>query len=82
MNTVFHKYLHDFLIALMGDILIYLIINKFMKNVSVFEVLRKNKLYAMFNKCNFWMKEVLLLDHIISKDDILVDPSIVEAVME
>lgn len=53
-----------------------------MKNVSVFEVSRKNKLYVMFNKCNFWMKEVLLLDHIISKDGILVDSSIVEAVME
>ena len=45
------------------------------------EVLRKNKLYAKFSKCDFWMKEVLFFGHIISKDEVSVDPSKVAAVM-
>ena len=46
------------------------------------EVLRKNKLYAKFSKCDFWMKEVLFLGHIISKDGVSIDPSKVAAVMD
>ena len=45
-------------------------------------ILRKNKLYAKFSKCDFWMKEVLFLGHIISKDGVAVDPSKVAAVMD
>lgn len=45
-------------------------------------VLRENQLYTKFSKFDFWMKEVLLLGYIISKDGVTVDPPKVAAVME
>ncbi|XP_021979374.1 uncharacterized mitochondrial protein AtMg00860-like [Helianthus annuus] len=49
---------------------------------EILEVLRKEKLYAKFSKCVFWLREVQFLGHVINADDILVDPSKVEAVMK
>ena len=46
------------------------------------EILRRNKLYAKFSKCEFWMKEVLFLGHIISGKGISIDPAKVAAVVE
>ena len=39
------------------------------------ETLRKNKLYAKFSKCEFWLKEIPFLGHIISEKGIRVDPA-------
>lgn len=50
--------------------------------ILAFEVMRKNKFYVKFSKCDFLLKEVLFLGHITSKDAELVDPSKVAAVME
>ncbi|XP_022019507.1 uncharacterized protein LOC110919547 [Helianthus annuus] len=47
---------------------------------EVLETLRREKLYAKFTKCAFWLREVQFLGHIISADGVLVDPSKVEAV--
>jgi hypothetical protein len=41
----------------------------------VLQKLRENQLYAKLNKCEFWLKEVLFLGHIISEGGISVDPS-------
>ncbi|XP_022040055.1 uncharacterized protein LOC110942588 [Helianthus annuus] len=49
---------------------------------EILEVLRKEKLYAKFSKCAFWLREVQFLGHVINADGILVDPSKVEAVMK
>lgn len=46
------------------------------------DVLRKNQLYAKFSNCVFWMKEVIFLDNIMSKDGVTVDPAEVAEVME
>lgn len=46
------------------------------------EMLRENKLYIKFSKCDFLMKEVVFLSHIISKDGVSVDPSKVVVVMD
>ena len=46
------------------------------------EILRKEKLYAKFSKCEFWLKEVQFLGHIVSSEGIKVDPAKVEAVMD
>ena len=40
----------------------------------VMETLREKKLYAILNKCDFWLKEVSFLGHIVSVEGIRVDP--------
>ncbi|GKF21808.1 putative reverse transcriptase domain-containing protein, partial [Tanacetum coccineum] len=44
------------------------------------ELLKKEKLYAKFSKCEFWLREVQFLGHVIIGDGIHVDPSKIEAV--
>nr|GEZ48940.1 putative reverse transcriptase domain-containing protein [Tanacetum cinerariifolium] len=44
------------------------------------ELLRNEKLYAKFSKCEFWLQEVHLLGHVVNHNDIQVDPSKIEAV--
>ncbi|GJY96056.1 hypothetical protein Tco_0512417 [Tanacetum coccineum] len=44
------------------------------------ELLKKEKLYAKFSKCEFWLQEVQFLGHVINGDDIHVDPGKIEAV--
>jgi len=39
-------------------------------------------LYAKFSKCEFWLKEVKFLGHVISNQGVLVDPTKVEAVLQ
>ncbi|GJU70814.1 putative nucleotidyltransferase, ribonuclease H [Tanacetum coccineum] len=46
----------------------------------VLELLKKEKLYAKFSKCEFWLREVQFLGHVINGDDIHVDPNKIEAV--
>ncbi|GJW50614.1 putative reverse transcriptase domain-containing protein, partial [Tanacetum coccineum] len=44
------------------------------------ELLKKEKLYAKFSKCEFWLREVQFLEHVINGNGIHVDPSKIEAV--
>ena len=37
--------------------------------------LREHPLYAKFSKCEFWLKEVGFLGHVISGEGIAVDPT-------
>ncbi|GJR56447.1 putative reverse transcriptase domain-containing protein [Tanacetum coccineum] len=47
----------------------------------VLEPLKKEKLYARFSKCEFWLKEVQFrLGHVINRNEIHVDPNKIEAV--
>jgi hypothetical protein len=43
--------------------------------------LREHRLYAKLSKCEFWMKQVAFLGHVISKGGISVDPSKVQGVL-
>jgi hypothetical protein len=47
----------------------------------VLQKLRENQLYAKLSKCEFWLKEVSFLGHIISEGGISVDPSKVKDVL-
>ena len=84
MNKVFMEFLDKFVVVFIDDILIY------SKNEEehkehlrlVLEKLREHQLYAKFSKCEFWLKEVGFLGHVISGEGIAVDPSKVEAVTE
>nr|GEW60739.1 hypothetical protein [Tanacetum cinerariifolium] len=44
------------------------------------DLLRKEKLYTKFSKCEFWLQEVHFLGHMVNHDGIHVDPSKIEAV--
>ncbi|GJX57563.1 putative reverse transcriptase domain-containing protein [Tanacetum coccineum] len=46
----------------------------------VLELLNKEKMYAKFSKCEFWLREVQFLGHVINGNGIHVDPSKIEAV--
>ncbi|GJZ00164.1 putative reverse transcriptase domain-containing protein, partial [Tanacetum coccineum] len=46
----------------------------------ILELLKKEKLYTKFSKCEFWLQEVQFLGHVINGDDIHIDPSKIEAV--
>ena len=45
------------------------------------ETLRSHHLYAKFDKCEFWLREVHFLGHVISGSGVAVDPAKVEAVL-
>ena len=44
--------------------------------------LREHKLYAKFSKCDFWLKEVQFLGHVLSENGISIDRSKIQQVME
>ena len=48
----------------------------------VLETLRKERLYAKLSKCEFWLREVSFLRHIISEEGIQVNPKKVEVIIE
>jgi hypothetical protein len=48
----------------------------------VLEKLQEHKLYAKFNKCEFWLREVPFLGHVLSKEGVFVDPGKVKDVLE
>jgi hypothetical protein len=83
MNRIFMEYLDKFIVVFIDDILI------FSKNEEehdehlrlVLQKLRENQLYAKLNKCEFWLKEVSFLSHIISEGEISIDPSKVKDVL-
>ena len=82
MNRVFKDYLDKFVIIFIDDILIYSRSEEEHEQHlrTVLQILQENKLYAKFTKCEFWMKQISFLGHIVSKDGVSVDPSKVEAV--
>src|SRR6187399_457173 len=84
MNKVFMEFLDKFVVVFIDDILIY------SRNEEeheehlrlVLEKLREHQLYVKFRKCEFWLKELGFLGHVISGEGIAVDPVKVQAVTE
>ncbi|GKB12360.1 putative reverse transcriptase domain-containing protein [Tanacetum coccineum] len=42
---------------------------------TILDLLKKEKLYAKFSKCEFWLQEVQFLGYVVNRDGIHVDPS-------
>nr|GEX35452.1 hypothetical protein [Tanacetum cinerariifolium] len=81
-NRVCKPYLDKFAIVFIDDILIYSKTKEDHENHLrlMLDLLRKEKLYAKFSKCEFWLQEVHFLGHVVNHDSIHMDPSKIEAV--
>ena len=47
----------------------------------VLQILREKKLFAKLSKCDFWLKEVSFLGHIVFVEGIRVNPVKIEAIV-
>ncbi|KAJ9546782.1 hypothetical protein OSB04_019325 [Centaurea solstitialis] len=84
MNRVCRPMLDKSVIVFIDDILIY---SKTKEDhvvhlIEVLETLRRERLYAKFSKCDFWLQEVQFLGHLVNREGIKVDPAKIEAVMK
>ena len=83
MNRVFHPYLDQVVVVFIDDIQVY---SKDAQEHEqhlkiVLQILREKRLLAKLSKCDFWLKEVSFLGHIVSAEGIRVDPAKIEAIV-
>ncbi|GKE04103.1 putative reverse transcriptase domain-containing protein [Tanacetum coccineum] len=82
MNRVCKSYLDKFVIVFINDILVYSKDEeehgKHLK--IILELLKKERLYVKFSKCDFWLDSVQFLGHVIDRNGVHVDPAKIEAI--
>jgi len=47
----------------------------------VLAILREHQLYGKISKCEFWLEEVQFIGHVISAQEIVVDPTKIETLV-
>ena len=72
MHMVFQPYLDQFPVVFVDDILIYSQSEEKHEDHLriVLQALREHRLYAKFNKCEFWLTEVRFLGHVVSASSV------------
>ncbi|GKE68496.1 putative reverse transcriptase domain-containing protein, partial [Tanacetum coccineum] len=82
MNRVCKPYLDKFIIMFIDDILVYSKDEeehgKHLK--TILELFKKERLYAKFYKCDFWLDSLKFLGHVIDRKGMHVDPAKIEAI--
>jgi hypothetical protein len=83
MNKVLMEYLDKFFMVFIDDILVYFRSEEEHEGHLrlVLQRLQDHKLYAKLRKCEFWLKQVAFLGHVISKGGTSMDPSNVQDVL-
>jgi hypothetical protein len=84
MNSIFNQYLDKFVVVFIDDILVYSKIKEEHDEhlLIVLQTLRKHKLYAKFDKCDFYQKEIQYLGHVISSEGIALNPEKIKSIKE
>jgi hypothetical protein len=76
LKKVFMEYLDKFIVVFIDDILIYSKDEEEHELLRlVLQKLRDHRLYTKLSKCEFWLKQVAFLGHVISKGGKSMDPS-------
>ncbi|GJS94307.1 putative reverse transcriptase domain-containing protein [Tanacetum coccineum] len=82
MNRVCKPYLDKYVIVFIDDILVYSKDEeehgKYLK--TILELLKKERLYAKFSKCDLWLDSVQFLGHVIDHNGVHIDPAKIEAI--
>jgi hypothetical protein len=83
MNKVFMEYLDKFVVVFIDDILLYSRSEEEHEGHLrlVLQKIRDNQSYVKLSKCEFWLKEVSFLGHVITRGGIAVDPGKVRHVL-
>ncbi|KAL7610989.1 hypothetical protein Lser_V15G11033 [Lactuca serriola] len=84
MNRVCRSMLDRSVIVFIDDILVYSKTREQHEEHlrELLGVLRRERLYAKFTKCEFWLRDVHFLGHLVNQDEILIDPAKIEVVMQ
>nr|GEU70825.1 putative reverse transcriptase domain-containing protein [Tanacetum cinerariifolium] len=82
MNRVCKPYLDKFIIVFIDDILVYSKDEeehgKHLK--IILKLLKKERLYAKFSKCDFWLDSIQFVGHVIDRSGVHVDLARIEAI--
>ena len=76
MNSMFQCYLESFVIVFIDYIFVYSKDEgERMDHLRVvFHLLKENQIFSKYSKCKFWLRSVAFLGHIISGEEVEVNP--------